>query len=88
MKQIAGLICLASLCASAVWVEYEMTWRFGGAFVLLAGASALAALSAALYRAPEGQEGADGFHIRPRSRRSGLRRHARLIQRQVRREWT
>jgi hypothetical protein len=88
MKKMAGLICLASFCAGAVWVEYQMASRFGAAFVLVAGASALAAICAALYRAPVGHEGADGFHILPRSRRSALGRYVRLIQRQVRREWT
>ncbi len=160
MKQISGLICLASFCAGAVWVDYEMTSRFGGAFVLLAGASALAALSAALYMMQRefnerakphriiketlwsklrelwairrrcqqiklqqrledisiqaavcavsvgGTPGSAasspayrntnsasvspsfGFHIVPRSRRSGLHRYARVFQRQVRREWT
>ena len=68
MKNIAGLICLASFWAGTIWVEYEATSRVGGAFVLIAGASALAALSAALYRAPEGHEGVEGFHIRPRRR--------------------
>jgi hypothetical protein len=88
MKQITGLICLVSFCAGAVWVEYQMASRFGAAFVLIAGASALAAICAVLYRAPAGYEDADGFHILPPSRRSRLGRYIRLFQRQVRREWT
>ena len=87
MKQITGLICLASFCAGAVWAEYEMTSRFGSGLVLLAGASALAAVLAALYRAPEGREDTNGFHILPRSRRPRLYRRLQLLQRQVRREW-
>jgi hypothetical protein len=87
MKRIMGLICLVSFCAGAVWLEYQMASRFGVAFVLFAGASALAAIFAALYRAPEGHEAADGFHIAPRSRRSGAGRHVRSFQRQVRRRW-
>jgi hypothetical protein len=88
MKQIAGLICLVSFSAGAVWVEYQMASRFGAAFVLAAGACALAAICAALYRAPEGHEGADGFHILPRSRRSRVGRYVRPIRRQVRHEST
>jgi hypothetical protein len=75
MKQIMGWICLISLCTGAVWLEYQMASRFGAAFVLIAGASAVAALLAALYRAPEGHEGIDGFHIRPRHRRPRLLPH-------------
>ena len=88
MKKIAGIICLASFCAGTIWVEYEAISRFGGAFILIAGASALAVLSGALFRAPEGYEGANGLHVRPANRRFGRTRHVRLSQRQVRREWT
>ena len=88
MKNIAGIICLASFCAGTIWVEYEAISRFGGAFILIAGASALAVLSAALFRAPEGYEDANGLHVRPGNRRLGHGRHVRLSQRQVRREWT
>ena len=75
MKKTAGVICFASFCAGAVWVEYEAILRFGGTFVLITGASALAALSAALYHAPEGREGVDGFRIRPRRPRPHLLPH-------------
>ena len=88
MKNIAGIICLASSCAGTVWVEYEAISRFGGAFILIAGASALAVLSSALFRAPEGYEGDNGLHVRPGDRRFGPTRHVRLSQRQLRREWT
>ena len=73
MKQLAGLIFFASFCAGAVLVEYEIAWRVGGAFILLAGACGLAVVSCALYTAPEGDERADGFHICRRNRRSGIR---------------
>src|SRR5919108_1238931 len=53
-KNVAGLIGLASFCAGTVFLEYEMLLLFGGAFVVFAGASALAVISGALYRAPEG----------------------------------
>ena len=88
MKNISGIICLASFCAGTIWVEYEAISRFGGAFILIAGASALAVLSAALFRAPEGYEDANGLHVRPGNRRFGHTRHVRLFQRQLRREWT
>ena len=48
MKQLAGLISLASFCAGAVLVEYEIASRVGGAFILLAGACGLAVVSRAL----------------------------------------
>jgi hypothetical protein len=67
-KNVAGLIGLASFCAGTVFLEYEMLLLFGGAFVVFAGASALAVISGALYRAPEGDERADGLHIRQRNR--------------------
>jgi hypothetical protein len=67
-RNVAGLICLASFCAGTVFLEYEMLLLFGGAFVVFAGASALAVISGALYRAPEGDERADGLHIRQRNR--------------------
>jgi hypothetical protein len=67
-KNVAGLICLASLCAGTVFLEYGMLLLFGGAFVVFAGASALAVISGALYRAPEGDERADGLHIRQPNR--------------------
>ena len=88
MKNIAGIFCLASFCAGTVWVEYEAISRFGGAFILIAGASALAVLSSALFRAPEGYEGDNVLHVRPGDRRFGPTRHVRLSQRQARREWT
>jgi hypothetical protein len=88
MKNIAGIICLASFCAGTIWAEYEAISRFGGAFILIAAASALAVLSGALFRAPEGYEQADGFHVRAPNGRYGLVGRLRLVQRQVRREST
>ena len=88
MKNVAGIICLASSCAGTIWVEYEAISRFGGAFILIAGASVLAVVSSALFRAPEGYEGPNGLHLRQGDRRFGLTRHVRLSQRQARREWT
>jgi hypothetical protein len=73
VKQLAGLIFLASFCAGAVLVEYEIAWRVGGAFILLGGACGLVVVSCALYTASEGDERADGFHICRRNRRSAIR---------------
>jgi hypothetical protein len=73
VKQLARLISLALFCAGTVMVEYEIAWRVGGAFILLAGACGLAVVSRALYTAPEGDERADGFHICRRNRCSGIR---------------
>ena len=67
-KKVAGLICLALFCAGTVFLEYEMLLLFGSAFVVFAAACALAVISGALYRAPEGDERADGLHIRQRNR--------------------
>jgi len=81
MKNIAGLICLASFCAGTIWVEYEAISRFGSAFILITGASALAVLSGALFRAPEGYQRPDGFHVSARGPRSRRVRNVRLGQR-------
>jgi hypothetical protein len=87
MKKMAGLICLASFCAGTIWVEYEVISRLGGVFVFIAAGFALALLSRALFRAPEGHEGPSGL-VRPHTRRFEPTRQVRLSQRQVRREWT
>lgn len=67
-KKVAGLICLALFCAGTVFLEYKMLLLFGTAFVVFAAACALAVISGALYRAPEGDERGDGLHIRQRNR--------------------
>ena len=67
-KKVAGLVCLASFCAGTVFLEYKMLLLFGAAFVVFAAACALALISGALYRAPEGDERADGLHIRQHNR--------------------
>jgi hypothetical protein len=84
MKNITGLICLASFCAGTLWVEYEAISRFGVVFVLIGGASALAVLSGVLFRAPEGHEDANGLYVRPANRRFRLARQVRLSQRHAR----
>ena len=67
-KKVAGLICLALFCAGTIFLEYKMLLLFGATFVAFAAAFALAVISGALYRAPEGDERADGLHIRQRNR--------------------
>ena len=85
MKQIIGLICLSLVCLGIASVEYQMILHFRSALILIALA-ALGALSVALFRAPEGYERPDGFHVRLRDRRPV--RHSRLFQQRVRREST
>jgi hypothetical protein len=67
-RKVAELICLALFCAGTIFLEYKMLLFFGAAFVAFAGASALAVISSVLYRTPEGDERADGLHIRQRNR--------------------
>jgi hypothetical protein len=88
MKYVAGLMCLGSLYAGALWAEYQIALLLGTGWFLLVGGSAFTLLAAALYRAPEGHERADGFHIRPRKRPSRFVPAVRPSQRQMRRGWT
>ena len=88
MKATAALMCVGSLYAGALWVAYQTALLLGVGCFLLAGGSALTLLAAALYRAPEGHERADGFHIRLRKRPSGFAPAVRPSQRQMRRSWT
>jgi hypothetical protein len=61
MKRTAGLMCLGSLYAGALWIEYQTALLLGTGYFLFAAGSALTLLAAALYRAPEGHERCDGF---------------------------
>lgn len=88
MKKIAGLMCLGSVCASMILIEFEAISRFGGVFILTAAGSALALLASTLYRAPEGYEGANGLYFRTRNRRSGSPRRVRISAGRLRRKWT
>ena len=88
MKVTAALICVGSLYAGAFWVGYQTALLLGVGWFLFAGGSALTLLAAALYRAPEGHERADGLHIRPRKRPSRFVPAVRPAQRQMRRGWT
>jgi len=78
MKKIMGSICLALFCLGVIGVEYEMALHFGSMFILVAGAAFLGALLVTLFRAPDGYEEFDGFHICPRDPRSRRVRGIRL----------
>jgi len=80
MKQIIGLICLSLVCLGVGWVEYQMVLHFRSALILIALAC-LGALSVALFRAPEGYERSDGFHVCARDPRRPRVRRVRLAQR-------
>jgi hypothetical protein len=80
MKHVAGLMCLGSLYAGALWTEYQIALLFGTGCFLLVGGSALAVMAVALRRAPEGYERPDGFHVRPRNRRASLVPRIRFSQ--------
>jgi hypothetical protein len=87
IKQIMGLIRSALFCLGAAWIEYAMTLRFGGIFVVFVVASFLGVLLVALFRAPEAPERTDGFRGRGCDR-SGPVRSVRLFQQRLRRQWT
>lgn len=72
MKRTAGLMCLGSLYAGALWIEYQTALLLGTGCFLFGVGSALAVLATALCRGPEGDERSDGFHVRPRRRRASL----------------
>ena len=80
MKQIMGLICLSLVCLGIASVEYQMILHFRSAVILIALA-VLGALSVALFRAPEGYERSDGFHVCPRAPRWRRVRGVRLARR-------
>jgi hypothetical protein len=80
MKQIIGLICLSLVCLGIAWVEYQMVVHFRSALILIALVAVLGALSVALFRAPEGYERADGFHVCARDPRPRRVRGVRLAQ--------
>jgi hypothetical protein len=80
MKRTAGLMCLTSLYAAALWIEFQAAFLLGTGCFLFAAGSALTLLTAALYRAPEGHERRDGFHIQARNRRASLVRKIRFSQ--------
>jgi hypothetical protein len=80
MKRAAGLTCLGSFYAGALWIEYQTVLLLGTGCFLFAVGSALTLLAAALYRAPEGHERRDGFHVQPRDRQPSSVRHIKFSQ--------
>ena len=78
MKKIMGSICLALFCLGVIGVEYEMALYFGNMLILFASVASLGALLIAVFRAPEGYQSFDGFHICPRDPRSRRIRGIRL----------
>jgi len=88
MKRLQGYLYWGSLWAGMLLVEYEVLPRVGAVFVMCSSACVLAALAGALYRAPEGNERADGLHLRPKKRPSGFISAVRSSHRQVRQGWT
>jgi hypothetical protein len=67
-KRVTGSLCLVFFCVGIVFLEYKMLLLFGAAFIAFAAVFALAVISTALYRAPEGDERPDGLHIRHQNR--------------------
>jgi hypothetical protein len=80
MKYVAGLMCLGSLYAGALWAEYQIALLLGTGCFLLVGGSALAVIPVTLGRAPGGYERLDGFHGRSRNRRASLVPQIRFSQ--------
>ena len=63
MKRTSWINVLGLTYAGALWIEYQTAVLLGaGCFLLVAG-SALTFLAVALYRAPEGYERREGFHV-------------------------
>jgi hypothetical protein len=73
-------MCLGSLYAGALWIEYQTALLLGAGCLLLVGGAALALVAVALYRAPEGSERSDGLHIRRSDRRTTSVRPIRFAQ--------
>ena len=81
MKEVIGSIRLALFCLGVIGVEYEIALYFGNMLILFASVASLGALLIALFRAPEGYEWLDGFHICPRDPGSRRVRSIRLFRR-------
>lgn len=80
LKFLVESIALAGFCLIALWIEYKLVLQLGTELTLSLGAFSLLPLFAALWRAPEGYENADGFHIRAHRGRTERVRHARRPQ--------
>ncbi len=62
-KSVIAFIVLVMLWMSITSVEYDLVMRFGILFNVFVSVFALFVLLVALFRAPEGYEDEDGFHI-------------------------
>jgi len=80
MKHVAGLMCLSSVYTGVLWIEYQTALLFGVGCFLFAAGSALTLVATVLYRAPEGGDRRDGFHVRPRDCCARLARYIRFSQ--------
>src|SRR5204863_2739799 len=73
-----GSICLALSCLGVTGLEYQIASHFGTTFIFFASVAFLGALLVTLFRAPEGYQSFDGFHVCPRDPRSRRIRGIRL----------
>ena len=80
MKKVIGSIRLALFCLGVIGVEYKVAYHFGS-MLLFASVASLGALLIAVFRAPEGYEWFDGFHICLRDPGSRRVRSIRLFRR-------
>jgi len=87
MKQIIGAICFALVCLGVACVEYQLVLHFSSIPILFAVALVLGALLISLFRAPEGYERPNGFHLRAPNRRLSPFRRIRLFQPARARGW-
>jgi hypothetical protein len=67
-KNVTGLLCLVVFSVGVVFLEYKMLLLLGAVLFAFGVAFAVAVISTALYRAPEGDERPGGLHIRQRNR--------------------
>ena len=81
MNFLIGLISLVAFWVIAACLEDKLILQVGKILEFLAGTFALTALLGALWRAPEGYEDADGFHIGSRHRQTEHVRRAEPGQR-------
>jgi hypothetical protein len=81
MKKIMESICLVLFCLGVIGIEYQMALHFGSILILFASVGFLGALLVALFRAPEGYQWFDGFHVCPRDPGSHRVRGIRLSRR-------
>jgi hypothetical protein len=62
-KALIAFVCLTIVWASLTAAEYDLAVRFGISFDVFVSVFALIVVLGALFRAPEGYEDDNGFHI-------------------------